>query len=254
MSNATAERLRKYVQGGGNIFSTFETSLYDETGMRRKDFALAELMGVQSNAKIVGPMRWDFMKPAATNSLLNGLDRALIPSSTYHVQVTPQGTQPLLFFTKPLAGRYDGTPQVSSDPALLVKPTGSGTSVYFSGDLGASIEAFHVPELLRLVANAGSDFAPRPVVIEGAPGSVEVVLRTQGDKRSLLHLVNFTGEMTRPMQHVVPINDIIITLPDQFRSARTLYHSAALKISTTAKGTRIILPKLEAYEVVVLEK
>lgn len=255
MSDGTAARLRDYVQGGGNLFSTFETSLYDQTGIRRKDFALADLMGVQSAGKIVGPLRWDFMKPSGAESpLLSGLNRALVPSAVYHVQVASQKEQPLLFFTKPLAGRYDGTPQVSTDPALVVKHSGSGTSVYFSGDLGASIEAFHIPELLRLAANVGLNYAPRPVSIEGAPGSVEVVLRKQADGRTMVHLVNFTGEMTRPMEHVVPVSGIAITVPEKFAKARTLYHPASLKVSASGAGTRVVLPKLDEYEVVVLEK
>src|SRR5579871_17606 len=39
MSDHSAGRLRDYVRRGGNLFATFETSLYDETGVRRPDFA-----------------------------------------------------------------------------------------------------------------------------------------------------------------------------------------------------------------------
>src|SRR5574340_501933 len=55
MSDAVAARLKDYVRGGGNLFATFETSLYDETGMRRPDFALADLFGVKDARKILGP-------------------------------------------------------------------------------------------------------------------------------------------------------------------------------------------------------
>lgn len=255
MSDKVAARLREYVRKGGNIFSTFETSLYDETGIHRKTFALADLFGAGSEGRIVGPMRWDFMKPAVAHPMLDGLNRALVPSSIYHVRVTPQESKPILLFTSPLAGRYDGLPQDSTDPALIVKRFGSGSSIYFSGDLGASILGFHIPELLRLVANGARDLAPRPVLIEGAPGSVEVVLRNQGDARTLVHLVNFTGEMTRPIQKVVTAHDIAITVPGSYRSAHTLYHVESLKVVQAANGgSRVVLPQLDEYEVVVLEK
>ncbi len=55
MSDAAAARLRQYVEAGGNLFATFETSLYDETGIRRPDFALGSLFGVTDDRKIAGP-------------------------------------------------------------------------------------------------------------------------------------------------------------------------------------------------------
>ncbi len=257
MSDKTAARLREYVRKGGNIFSTFETSLYDETGVHRNDFALSDLFGVSSEGKVAGPMHWDFMKPARDHPLLDGLNRALVPSTIYHVRVNAAGgVQPILHFTKPLAGRYDGLPDVSTDPALLSQRFGAGTSVYFSGDLGASIQGFHIAEWLQIVTNSARDLSKRSLRLENAPGSIEVVLRSQEQgKRTLVHLINFTGEMTRPIRNVVPVRDLAITLPGAYRSAHTLYDPQAVAVARAAGGgTRVVLPKLAEYEVVVLEK
>jgi len=46
MSEAQAQAIRDYVQGGGVVIATGETSLYDEWGMSRNDYALADLFGV----------------------------------------------------------------------------------------------------------------------------------------------------------------------------------------------------------------
>jgi hypothetical protein len=255
MSDASAARVKKYVEAGGNVFATFETSLYDDTGVRRSDFALASLFGVADEKKIAGPNQWDFMKPVAKHWLLGGIEREMLPSSTYHALVRPNGGEVLLRFTKPLKGRYDGIPDLSPDPALVVRRVGKGTAVYFSGDFGNMVAGFRLPEYLRIVANASRRLAP-PVVTVDVPGSVEVVLREQPG-RKMLHLVNFTGEMTRPITRVLPMTDVKITLikGEGFTKARTLVNPQTLTVRRDVDGrVHTVLPKANEYEVVVFEK
>jgi hypothetical protein len=257
MSEAVAARVRDYVQRGGVLFSTFETSLYDDTGNHRPDYALAGLFGAHTEGKIAGPMRWDFMKPTGPDPLLEGMSPDLIPSLVYHVRASTTDGHVLLHFTKPLRGRYDGVPEVSDDPALLVQHVGKGVSVYCSGNLGGGIQGFHLAEWLLLVTNVVRRMAPPPIQVEGAPSSVELVWRTQNQgKRWLVHLINYTGAMTRPIQQVTPVHDVRISLPASptFRRAFTLYHPQQLTLSKDAHGRQQVpLPNLEEYEVVVLE-
>jgi hypothetical protein len=256
MSDRVAARLRSYVERGGNLFATFETSLYDELGTRRDDFALAGLFGVSDEKKIVGPTQWDFMKPESKHRLLDGIAREMLPSSIYHVRVKPAGAEVLLRFTVPLKGRYDGIPELSPDPALTVRQSGKGTVVYFSGDFGNMIASFRLPEFLRLAANAARHLAPLPVAVENAPGSVEVVWRSQGGNRKLLHLVNLTGEMTRPITRVLPLDNVRVTLPLGERASKvyTLFRPQPLPLVYDGKGrAQVTLPRLDEYEVVVFE-
>ncbi len=43
LSDAQCGQLRAFVKNGGSLIATYETSLYDEWGVRRKDFGLADL-------------------------------------------------------------------------------------------------------------------------------------------------------------------------------------------------------------------
>ena len=47
LSDAQCAQLRAFVERGGGLVATYETSLYDEWGAKRKDFGLADLFGVQ---------------------------------------------------------------------------------------------------------------------------------------------------------------------------------------------------------------
>jgi hypothetical protein len=73
----------------------------------------------------------------------------------------------------------------------------------------------------------------------------------------LLHLINFTGEMTRPIRRVVPLENVGITVRTigEVKSIYTLMRPGTLA-PRTADGGRIhfIVPRIEEYEVVVLEK
>lgn len=257
MSAKSAARLTEYVRRGGNLFATFETSLYDDTGIRRDDFGLAGLLGVSGINKIVGPKRWDYMKRQVEEPLTRGLDRELLPSPPYHVRTKPAGGQVLIRFTEPLAGTYDGIPKVSEDPALVVRTVGKGKAVYFAGDLGAGIQNFRLAEFFRLAQNAIRQLAQPRIRLENVPGSVEVVLRSQNEgRRLILHLINSTGEMTRPIQRILPLKDARVTVVGAagVRHVQTLWKRGHVMTERTAAGDlRFTLPQVNEYEVVVMD-
>lgn len=257
MSDAIAARLRDYVQRGGNLFTTFETSRYDAAGELRTDFAMAELMGVSSTAKVAGPRRWDYMGKQSPSPLLDRIPRQWIPSPTYYLQVKAAGAQVALSFTKPLAGSYELPPQLSSDPALTVHKTGEGTVVYCAGDLGNMIHDWHTPEPLILVENAVRTLAPVGIELENVPSAVELIHRSQNNGgRHLFHFVNFNGEMTRPIRRITPIRDARVTLPKEItaRKIHTLMHPQSLTPQRDSRGrARFVVPMIEEYEVVVVE-
>jgi len=85
-------------------------------------------------------------------------------------------------------------------------------------------------EYLCLAANAVATLAPRREVRELAV-FVEVVLRSQDQgRRLLLHLVNFTGDMMRPIRSVVPLSGVHVMLDGSFRKAFTLMRPQSLAL------------------------
>ena len=259
MSGKVAARLREWVRAGGRIFATFETSLYDEFGMRREDLALGDVFGVKSLGRIVGPRRRDFMKGQGSSPLLDGLaHRDMLPSPVYYLRVEATGGETLARYFETMAGPYDGLPGLTNDAALVVSRFGQGMAVYWSGDIGNTINGFHIAELDRFVANAARMLSPPAVELENVPGSVELVHRSQlAGRRHLVHLVNFTGEMTRPVVNILPVRDAGIILPAgiEAKKATTLVSGQELKPAKDPRGrTRMVLPLLQEYEVVVVER
>ena len=62
LSDEQCDQLRKFVEDGGSIVATFETSLYDEAGRRRIDFGLADLFGVSYDKNVEGPMQNSYLR------------------------------------------------------------------------------------------------------------------------------------------------------------------------------------------------
>jgi hypothetical protein len=62
LSDAQCQQLREYVKRGGSIVATHETSLYDEWGVKRKNFGLADLFGVTFKGRVEGPMKNSYLR------------------------------------------------------------------------------------------------------------------------------------------------------------------------------------------------
>jgi hypothetical protein len=84
-----------------------------------------------------------------------------------------------------------------------------------------------------------------------------VVLRSQQEgKRLLLHLVNSTGEMTRPIRKVMLLYNLRIRLDQAGDAAKvfTLVRPRQLAWQKDKAGNlQFVLPRVDEYEVVVIE-
>ena len=78
LSDQQCEQLRQFVQRGGSLLATFETSLYDERGKPRRDFGLADLFGVSYAGKVERDIKNSYMRieSATRHPILHGLEEA----------------------------------------------------------------------------------------------------------------------------------------------------------------------------------
>ena len=54
LSDRQCQQIRDYVQSGGSLLASFETSLYDENLNRRAEFGLADVLGINKAGDVVG--------------------------------------------------------------------------------------------------------------------------------------------------------------------------------------------------------
>lgn len=252
MSDRLAGIVAAWVRKGGTLVSSFETSFYDEWGVKRASPALAELAGIRPLA-IEGRCALDFFD-RGDGELFEGIDQQYIPSPPFRMLCEMTSGTGLAFYRERLPARYQPLPRLSKHPAIVENQAGQGRSIYFAGNIEEAYLEFHFTEHERLMAAPIRQWVA-PLVLTDAPATVEVSLRYQEKRRRLMvHLVNYTGEMVRPFRRILPVRDVKIALPwiGRVASAKTLAAGKPLRYSLK-NGFSILIKEVGIHEVLALE-
>lgn len=203
LSDADCAALTQYVEAGGAILATHETSLYDEKGDRRNNFALAELYGVDSRGGTVNHVRNSYIRVdgnAASKTLLRGFDQDLrIIGTENRVQIVLRADdfEPSPFRAVPA---YPDLPMEEVYPRdapadyeeVVYRKHGKGRVAYFCGDIGRCFWDYLTADHQRLIANSirwclnGDEM----VMLEGS-GLIDMTV-WKNNEGLIIHLVNMT--------------------------------------------------------------
>lgn len=279
LSTRQCRQIEEFVQRGGSIVATYETSLYDEWGVRREDFGLASLFGASfagtKQGAQQGPMLNSYLsleKDPATGAyhpLLAGFEDATrIINSANQVDVKPLGqniSSPLQIVpTYPdLPMEEVFPPPIQADsprhPGVFLRDTGHGRVVYLPGDIDRTfweILSFDHAKLLRNAVLWATNEAA-PAIVEG-PGIID--LSVWGQKNSMtVHLVNLTNPMMMkgPLREVFPIanQQVRIQVPPKRRvtKARLLVAGKEIKYERERDLVVVDVPSIGVHEVVALD-
>jgi len=224
LSDTQCDQLRGFVAAGGSVVATYETSLYDEQGGKRKDFALADLFGVSFQRRAEGPMRNSYLRlesdpiTGKRHPILAGLDEApRIINGLYRLEV--QATDKISYAPLTLIPSYPDLPmekvfprQEKTDiPGVFLRQRDRGRVVYFPWDIDRSFWEFLCVDHGRLLRNAvewASDEEP-PVRVTG-PGVIDLSIWRQTESITV-HLVN----LSNPMMMKGPIRELLPLGPQQ---------------------------------------
>ncbi|MCI0512039.1 beta-galactosidase trimerization domain-containing protein [candidate division KSB1 bacterium] len=256
LSDQTVLALREYVRQGGNLIASFDGSLIDTQGRLWEDFALADVFGVSYGGDYFTLANHNYFTPTdSTHWLFANTQIPLYPAPLLGLTVTPHpDAEVLARYLAPLRGRY--VPLTSPQhPALIYHRFGQGQCLFLAGAFGKMFNEYNPPEYRRLLANAVNRFSKPLIQIEKiSTSALEITLRQQ-DQRLLLHLVNYSGDMTRPIENVQSLRNLQVKLsvPGKWRQARGLVSQQTYPLKVNAGAVEFVLPELGIYEVVVFE-
>ena len=228
LSDLQCQQLREFVDRGGSLIATYETSLYDEWGGARKDFGLADLFGVSFKSGPEGPMRNAYLRlehgGAREPPLLRGLDDAQrIVHGVWRLEVEAREKFPnpplTLIPSYPDLPMEKVYPRVAktNKPEVYLREIRSGTPpgriIYFPWDIDRTFWEVLCVDHLKLLRNAvewATNEEP-PVSVTG-PGVLDVTVWRQSDSMTV-HLVN----LTNPMMMKGPLRELISIGPQTVR-------------------------------------
>ncbi len=228
LSNSQCDQIRDFVKKGGNILATFETSLYDEKGIPRKDFGLSDLFGVSYDNGVEGPMQNSYLNLKKDQSgkyhpVLQGLEDATrIINGIYRVKVSPKVTFPSpvtlvpTYPDLPMEDVYARVPETDIRELYLREINGSRIA-YVPWDIDKVFWQYMTVDHGVLLRNTIRwALKEEPIVTVKAPGLVETTVWKQENSMSV-HLVNLTNPMMMrgPMRELIPVDaEVFIRVPD----------------------------------------
>ena len=263
LSDEQCDQLRKYVQSGGNLLATFETSLYDEEGKRRSDFGLADLFGLSYDNGVEGPMQNSYLqlrKDSVTNlyhPVLKGLEEAYrIINTIYRVKVNPSSPFPSpvtlipSYPDLPMEHVYPGA-ENTDIRELYLRETENSRIAYFPGDIDRTfwqvLSADHGKLLNNSIRWALNE---EPVAEVHGPGVIDVTVWRQQDSMTV-HLVNLTNPMLMkgPFRELIPVQaEITVKIPVGMKPRGVNLLVSGLKPEYELKENRLMVSVSNIYD------
>ncbi|MBE6552580.1 MAG: hypothetical protein E7665_10705 [Ruminococcaceae bacterium] len=261
LGDEQARIIKEYVKGGGNILGNFDVAMYNEDGSFAGGSKLADVFGFTSNdpARVRSDIGTSFMFKQHDHELLEGLTMDRIPAPLLNAKMSfSDDVEILMRNTDPIPSTYASIPTENRYPSVTCHKYGKGKAYYISGNIGETTLARNIRDHARIMRNF-CEITARPVVVSDASGLYEVVLRRQ-EERYILHVINLTGAMARPIESIVPLYNVPFELylegfgveKEKF-SLRSLRGAKAENIAGDGSKLSFTLDKIGDYEVVVIE-
>lgn len=259
LSDDQIENIREFVRCGGSVVAEFETGAYDEMGKPRQTNPLLDLFGVNGVGEMMAPRSAEeYVLVRPQNPILAGFKEGeFIPRPVYSLKCeAAEDVQTPTVFLNEIAGNYMPLKGESNIPALIARDSKEGRTVYLPSLVGEFYGRLKMAQYQRLIDDVIRWAHSDPIAIEvDAPATLEVEVRRSADGRLLLiHMVNNTGDMQRPISEIIPIAGVKIGLrQNNVKRIRALRAGVDLSFERCGDLIEFVAPTLGLYELVVVD-
>jgi hypothetical protein len=267
LSDEQCRQIRAYVDAGGSLLATFESSLHTEQNVRRSDFGLADVFGIRKAGEIVGTNGNGYLaRIEKAHPILNGFTNThWIPGAENRVPITSVGDPvdgPVLtvvpgFVAYPPELSYPMQPR-TDEPAVVLRQKGQSRLVYFPGDIERTMWKSGHTDLARLLQNSIRWVAgANPSVTVEGDGVIET-FAWETDAGFAVHILNYTNPAMHRgwIRNFYPIGAqrVRMKLPRgrQVKRVELLRAEIDLTFRAVSGAIEFTIPKVLDYEIAAL--
>jgi hypothetical protein len=266
LSDAQCAQLKAFVEKGGGLVATHETSLHDEHGRRREDFGLAALFSAAFAGNVIERQQNAYLNlEDHSHPLLAGLENAgrmIHGVKRVEIRTAPGLRAPLMtvptYPDLPMEEVYVRDTKTDI-PGVMVHSFGSGRVVYFPWDIDRTFWEIMCQDHGIVLANAVRWAAgeEQPLRVQG-PGVLDVALWKQ-ESSVTAHLVNLTNPMMMkgPVREILPVGPqkVRVKLPDGAKARRVLFLVSEAKATWRQNGVWVetVTPPISLHEVIAID-
>ncbi|MCC6697831.1 MAG: beta-galactosidase trimerization domain-containing protein [Candidatus Hydrogenedentes bacterium] len=248
VSDTFCEAVAAYARAGGHVLATAETSLGDERGFPRDDFALGGLFGIVRKGAVEGSFA---MEGAMEPEPALGVFQQVVTTGEVlarHIATDPAGS---------VAGYVDPFPMKATEwPVAMTLPAGNGQVLYVAFGLGRYYANHNLTHARDRMAQFIDRLLPKRQVRVEAPRFLEVtVWRQTAPERLIIHLANRTAlahDMPR-IHEIPPLHDVAIEFESPYPASDVTCRHANIATEIEGARMRVRLDRLDVYAAVLVE-
>lgn len=263
LSDRQCQQIRDYVNSGGSILASFETSLYDENLQPRPDFGLADIFGTSKAGEVIGTNGNAYYgRIERSHPILEGFANThWLPGAQNRVPLKPV-EDPVLtvvpgFVQYPPELAYPPTPH-TNEPAVVVREKGSSRIAYFPGDIERTIWLTGHGDLARLLSNTIRWITRDEAMVHvGGAGFLEM-FAWETNPGYAVHLLNYTNPNAHHgwMNSVYALGPQVVSmkLPSgvEAKSVELLRAGTSVPLRVESEVLRFTIPRIDDYEIAAI--
>ncbi|MDP1796473.1 MAG: ThuA domain-containing protein, partial [Planctomycetaceae bacterium] len=284
--------VKEFVANGGGLVASLDTSLFDEFGTPRNNFALADVFGVDYRglltttakstdeidvnfAQAIGPDYWEKRKNVFDfrQDPQSFLNRGKMRTYVHDQPVTFKGPAVKVQVRKagehvPGTLRIKTSPEATDNPAIVAREYGRGRVVYLAAGLDAGYYLYAYP-YQRLVLKHAIEWAARdqPPVRVTAPMCVHSTVMRQSNDSGMRLITHLFNDLNTTAHHALPVDDVPLreeTVPihnirvhwDRRYVVKKVMQQPdgkELPLIKDESGVHVIVPQLDIHTLIVAE-
>ena len=266
MNEREKQIVKSFVEKGGGLIASYETSLYNEGGGMQSELGLGEVFGASYLGQEKLILSYDsYMQIKKIHPVTRHLtEPMLIPSTgTQPMVKTLNGAETLATLIEEPPVHYAPLGEDTGIPTIIANEYGKGRVVYFPGAIGDMYLKFGVLDHQKFIAQAVKWVADgeQTVMVENCPSTIELTAYEQvRGNRFVVHLMNsIRGEVEEPIIHACCERDIQVgvQVPSEGSDYRVkVVYPEVEELPYEREKGRISfkVPKLKIHKIVALER